>query len=290
MIVGKGKSTMELNDTDFLQLKEGIEKRKKEYGDRLYHYTSLNTFFNMIKSREIWMSNTGSMNDRKETLHFIEMIEKELALYEKTDFFEKVYKQIPLNYKYAFCLSTEKDDAAQWERYGDSAMGVCLGFNVEELCKCLYGYSDIMFNKVFYTESVKDEPYFEIVKEYLETGKIDVYSSEDELIKQLIYAGNLHKHKSFKNEYEVRITTLNNKSQSGMEYALKEIGNVVKKVLILRPDIMGHSKGTCFEKLIDEIIVGPKSQQNINILQQYIATNGLLGLGKKVIMSDCPLR
>lgn len=147
-----------------------------------------------------------------------------------------------------------------------------------------------MFNKVFYTESVKDEPYFEIVKEYLETGKIDVYSSEDELIKQLIYAGNLHKHKSFKNEYEVRITTLNNKSQSGMEYALKEIGNVVKKVLILRPDIMGHSKGTCFEKLIDEIIVGPKSQQNINILQQYIATNGLLGLGKKVIMSDCPLR
>lgn len=62
---------------------------------------------------------------------------------------KKVYKKIPLSYKYALCLSTEKDDAAQWERYGDSAMGVCISFNVEELYKCLYGYNDITFNRVF---------------------------------------------------------------------------------------------------------------------------------------------
>lgn len=110
------------------------------------------------------------------------------------------------------------------------------------------------------------------------------------MIKELIYAGNLHKHKSFKNEFEVRITTMDNKSQHGMEYTLKEIGNVVKKVLILKPDIMGFSKGTCFEKLIDQVIIGPRSQQNINILRQYILSNGLNELANKVIMSDCPLR
>lgn len=49
---------------------------------------------------------------------------------------------------------------------------------------------------------------------------------------------------------------------------------------------MGNSKKTCFEKLIDEIIVGPRSQQNINILQQYILSNGLNELANMVIMSD----
>ena len=73
------------------------------------------------------------------------------------------------------------------------------------------------------------------------------------MIRQLIYAGNLHKHKSFKNEHEIRITTMDNKSPYGTEYALKEIGNVVKKVYILKPDIMGNSKGTSLEKIIDEM-------------------------------------
>jgi hypothetical protein len=281
---------MKLNRADYVQLQSGVEKKKNKYGKKLYHYTSLNTFFSMIQKREIWMSSTGSMNDRKETLYFIEMMERELTSYGRKDFFEKVYTQIPLNYKYAFCLSTEDDDAAQWERYGDSAMGVCLAFNVEELYKCLYGYPNIMFNKVFYSDSVVDGLYFRIVKNYFETGKIDVYSSEEELIKQLIYAGNLNKHKSFKNEHEIRIITLDNKNQYGTEYALKEIGNVVKKVFILRPDIMGHSKGTCFDNLIDEVIIGPRSQQNKSILEQYIFVNGLQNTANKVTMSDCPLR
>lgn len=281
---------MELNSTDYIQLKKVIEKRRNDYGDRLYHYTSLNNFLSMVKNHEIWMNSTGSMNDRKETSYFIEMLKKELDEYGREDFFEKIYNQIPLNYKYAFCLSTERDDAAQWERYGDSAMGVCVAFNVEELCKCLYGYSDIMFNRVFYSDSVINEKYFDIVKNYFETGQIDIYSSEEELIKQLIYAGNLHKHKSFKNEYEVRITTLDNKKQYGIEYALKEIGNVVKKVLILKTDSMCHSKDTSFEKLIDEIIIGPRSQQNIDVLQQYICSYGLSDLAEKITMSDCPLR
>ncbi len=36
---------------------------------------------------------------------------------------------------------------------------------------------------------------------------------------------------------------MNNKNQQGTEFALKEIGNVVKKVLILHPDAMGNEKG-----------------------------------------------
>lgn len=150
--------------------------------------------------------------------------------------------------------------------------------------------NDIMFNEVFYNDSITNDAYFEIVKKYFDKGNIDIYSSEEELIRQLIYAGNLHKHKSFKNEHEIRITTMDNKSPYGTEYALKEIGNVVKKVYILKPDIMGNSKGTSLEKIIDEVIVGPRSQQNINILRQYIYSNGLYDLADRITMSECPLR
>lgn len=281
---------MELNTADIIQLNNQVKKRAADYGDKLYHYTSMGTFLSMIKSRELWFSNTGSMNDRKETIHFIEMIQKELDTYQQNDFFSKIYEQIPSQYKYAFCLSTEKDDAAQWERYADSAKGVCIVFDVEELCKCLYGYSDFIFNRVFYDESILNNDYYRILKNYFETGNIEIYKTEEDLIKFMIYAGNLHKHRSFLHECEVRITTMDNKKQQGLEYALKEIGSVVKKVLILKPDIMGHSKGTNFEKLIDEVIIGPRSQQNVAILQEYIYSHGLYTLANNVTQSECPLR
>lgn len=281
---------MEMNNADIVQLNKQIQKRIDEYGNKLYHYTSMNTFLSMLNSRELWLTNTGTMNDRKEMVHFIEMIQKELAEFRRVDFFDKVYEHIPSHYKYAFCMSTERDDAAQWERYADSARGVCIAFDVEELCKCLYGYGDFMFNKVYYNETITDSDYYKIVKIYFEKGNIDIYKSEDELIKYLLYAGNLHKHRSFSHECEVRITTMDNKRQYGIEYELKELGDVVKKVLILRPDVMGHDKGTSFEKIIDEVIIGPRSQQNVKILQEYIYSKGFSTMADNVVQSECPLR
>ena len=95
---------MELNSADFIQMDNGIKKYEEKFGNRLYHYTSLNAFLCMMRTREIWMSSTGSMNDRKEIIYFIELLEKELKSYCRQDFFEKVYNQIPFSYKYAFIL------------------------------------------------------------------------------------------------------------------------------------------------------------------------------------------
>lgn len=99
---------MDLNKADFSQIEDGIKMREKKFGNRLYHYTSLNTFLCMVRTREIWMSSTGSMNDRKETTYFIELLEKELKTYCRQDFFEKIYAQIPSSYKYAFLFIYRK--------------------------------------------------------------------------------------------------------------------------------------------------------------------------------------
>ena len=45
-----------------------------------------------------------------------------------------------------------------------------------------------------------------------------------------------------------------------------------------------------FEKMIDEIIIGPKSQQNIDVLQQYVISQGMCDLVNKISISECSLR
>lgn len=42
-----------------------------------------------MRTREIWMSSTGSMNDRKEITYFIELLEKELKSYCRQDFLKR---------------------------------------------------------------------------------------------------------------------------------------------------------------------------------------------------------
>ena len=158
---------MELNKTDLIALERCINVRIEKFGEKIYHYTSMSSFLGMIDNKELWLGNTGTMNDRKETVHFVDMLQKELELYKRKEFFEKVFQQIPMYYKYIFCFSKERDDAAQWERYADSAKGVCIAFNVKELCRCLYGYSDFMFRTVKYKESVEDSGYLAVIKNYL---------------------------------------------------------------------------------------------------------------------------
>ena len=281
---------MELNEADKRQLKKQISKRCNEFGKYLYHYTSLPAFINMIKTHEIWLSNSGGMNDVKETRFFVECIEEQLKDYGRSNFFKCIYEDIENNYQYVLSLSTERDDAAQWERYADAAQGVCIVFDVEELVKCLYGYSNFMFNRVYYNDDVTNSLYYKIIKEYFETGRISTYSSEKALIASLLDAANLQKHPSFKHECEIRITTKEKSGQNGISVDIKELGGVVKKVVVLKLDMMGAKLGSSFEKTINSVILGPKTRQNILVLKEYLSSNNIKGLLDAVFQSNCPLR
>lgn len=80
---------MKLNCADYNQIEIESKKWINKFGDILYHYTSLNTFLCMVQNLEIWLGSTGSMNDRKETIYYIELLEKELETYCRQDFLKK---------------------------------------------------------------------------------------------------------------------------------------------------------------------------------------------------------
>ena len=48
--------------------------------------------------------------------------------------------------------------------------------------------------------------------------------------------------------------------------------------------------GISFEDLFEEIVIGPKSEQDISSLQAFIEERGFVTLKGKISKSDCPLR
>ena len=282
---------MGVDKNNILQMKSHVDKKISDFGSTIYHYTSIKSFISMLKTKQLWLSSTGSMNDKKEIISFVEMIEGELREYKRIDFFRKVYEEIPRKYQYAMSLSTERDDAAQWERYGDLARGLCIGFDVKKLEECLWDNKNIIFNRVYYDQNIINNENYKVVKNYFETGFCYPYSSEDEMIDLLIMSGHFHKHVSFKHECEIRILA---KPQAIDNYQVKreiiELGEVLKAVIKLNLDKMGFEKGIDFQKLITEVIIGPRSQQNLEILKQYAYTNGYSNIIDHIIESKCPLR
>ena len=108
-------------------------------GKSLYHYTDFFALQGIIENHEIWLNNIKCMNDTKEIWHLIETIEK-AVLDECCEQKEKV-KNLFFNQKtkldpfqiYSFSLTSLKNDAAQWERYGGHGAGVCLEFDAKKL-------------------------------------------------------------------------------------------------------------------------------------------------------------
>lgn len=129
---------------------------KHKYGKCLYHYTSTATLHNILKSKQFWLGNAATMNDKKEVKYFFELLQSALCesipsdkLSQCDNFFEKVYARIDNEYPYAMCFSRLEDDAAQWERYADNAEGVCIIFNTKNIMRAFYE-KYLLFEEVYY--------------------------------------------------------------------------------------------------------------------------------------------
>ena len=79
------------------------------------------------------------------------------------------------HYPLAMCFSKLKDDAAQWERYGDNARGVMLAFNVENLSKLLHNLPFVL-DDVIYSDTTTIKKYrranYGFFLEYFRTGHV----------------------------------------------------------------------------------------------------------------------
>jgi hypothetical protein len=111
---------------------------------RLYHYTTVESFANILKTRVLWASHIGYLNDTSEQSLIPELIRKRIKArlqnpecpnrktLEKVD----TFVSSPIS-KDVFVVSFSKDGGdrlSQWRGYSGSA-GVSIGFNPSELEK-----------------------------------------------------------------------------------------------------------------------------------------------------------
>ena len=276
-----------MNDIAFIS--NDVDKRidKHKYGNYLYHYTSIATLHNILKSKQFWLGNTATMNDKKE-VKLCENIPSD-KLGKCDSFFQKVYARIDNEYPYAMCFSRLEDDAAQWERYADNAEGVCIIFNTKNIM-CVFYEEYFLFGDVYYGFDIKQHQHYKILYDYFTTGKLNGFSNETGQIDNAIACGYSHKHRSFRSEQEIRAVTLWNHIPKHAIVETECIRGTIKKFLKFDMEMRCTEVGLTFGELFEGIVIGPKSAQDIGSLQSFVEEMGFTSLRGKINKSDCPLR
>lgn len=285
---------MAYNNLEIKQRSKRAYIAVEKYGKTLWHYTDFVALNGILNEKEIWFGSTVNMNDKEEVSGFICDLKKEVFLQiscenkEKANtVFDKIEKRMRLEYPFAFCVSRARNDAAQWERYADNGHGVAIVFNTEKIFSLIF-YNHFIMNEEYYGYNAKQHEIKKLLVDYIQNGKMDAFSDLDGLIDNLLLCALIHKHESFAPEQEVRICPYFVKdNDSHLQY---KIGNTIKKVYVLKLKELCREENIEFEDLIEAVVIGPKSQQNIEDFKWYCKKIGLLKIADRIFKSDCPLK
>ena len=273
----------------------------EEFGEYIYHYTTMKALFGIIKNKEFWWGNTSTMNDKKELIEFTNKIESAVrkdfksVSPERVDTFCDLIENASKEYPFAMCFSSQEEDASQWERYGDRATGVCLKINTRVFADLLSG-CNVVFNNVYYDSDIRKHSFYSILKEYFETGVVNTDGADtvERLVSNIITNAPSYKNRSFWAECERRVYTLvgmpfcRSSEAYRYEYECKE--HEVKRYLKIKYDLLCAEQGISHDTLFEELVVGPRSNQNLDELRAFLTDLGFPRLAEHIRMSDCPLR
>ncbi len=269
-------------------------------GAILYHYTDFQALDGILRCAQLRVNNVLRMNDSAEMRHFMKRLSSaitERLRQEGMDpqaqavqalFQEELQKEYSA---FAACFSFQRDDAAQWERYGNRGRGICIAFRREYLQKIAKG--SLSLQTVFYQDDMAGHPMVEVFCKLVQEGI--PLSGEHPTVKQAMrdaWACSVSfKHPSFSSEYEMRLVVSPfERDGLGIKPCYHVTKERIKKYYPLDLAAMCREIGVGLEDLVSEIIIGPDSAQSLAIFQDYLRDNGLHALVERVALSDCPLR
>lgn len=273
-----------------------------------YYYCSLNTFLNIIKNKQIYLSDPLKMNDNLEIKWYLtrlnnekinsndeieepesifDMMKMRSHLYSTFEDFMEILNSKGQNSVYISCFSKEPDILSQWRAYAEDGRGVSIGFNLEKLSKA----DNLLVREVIYTDDVvydDRESDVEIVADTIGTviREQNIKTKEEqvevflhELIPELVK----YKNPAFIEEKEVRLVYCEDMKFEEIvnSYgAFHETWESIKLEHDFRT--IGSNNITEFVKLdfnpntIEEIYIGPKCLLSKNDVKNI--TNKLLDI------------
>ena len=240
----------------------GSDLLSRYFNLRFYHYTSYECLKSIINSKQLWLSRCvcDKLNDSEEMKYYL----KELSVFQLSQFLT--------NY-FIFSVSCNKDDAAQWDRYGDCGKGVCIEFKLgalERLTCNDTGY----FYPIIYNNNTED--YAKFVASYVQFVVSEQHEN-DELMAEILAKECLRrKHPSFKNEKEFRLIVpykkkFKNMSINELDKLELDISNELSNNNFITKIILGP-EAQCCEKDIIDLFNSKSIQFNIDNVEKSKCT------------------
>ena len=111
---------------------------------QLYHYTSAQSLLGILNSRELWLSEHSYLRDYSEVTNGVKTLIDLMKNKRGIEYIDAVYNNDQQDVKLAllsnlcyhtfvFSLTEDDDSKSQWSEYGDSYMGICLGFDHDKI-------------------------------------------------------------------------------------------------------------------------------------------------------------
>lgn len=276
--------------------------------DVLYHYCSLDTFYNIMKNRSIWLSDVTKSNDSKELVWAIEKLiyffEEKVKSYAASNSIElkeiqdtiqlieemRQYKYQGLLKSWVFCLSEKKDNLGQWRGYADDGKGICIGFKFNFLFQMKeYLEKQSVNTRCFFEKVQYDLPNNQLQKDislndFLESNNLDDYcyvkfsSSFIKLLKKTV----LYKSKAFEEECEWRIGCDSNIYEISPHFFCYPSDNYFATGFGFSPrsnnELVSHIELTIndMKSAIASVTIGPKSNLTELDVKLLLVSLGLL--------------
>ena len=270
--------------------------------DILYHYTDFSALDGILSHAELRLNNVLNMNDAAEMNLFMSGLCRAAAdrfRREGADEKARLTRRIFLTEQknrfsysaYAACFSRYRDDAAQWERYGNRGRGVCIAFRGDLLARMAAGA--LSLEAVQYQVDVSDHPLAEELHALL--AEAEAADGQTPALRNLLnrawVTSAVYKHPSFASENEVRLVVSPfERAYFDVEPRYHITRDRIKKYYPLDLGQMCGRAGIGLEDLIPELMIGPESTQSLPILQDYLHGLHFCRLAEHVFLSDCPLR
>ena len=198
----------------------------------LYHYTTQTGLLGIIKDRQIWATHTQYLNDRREFLHAVDLVRREIerllneqntgageASATRTEALNGMHGALSLSpeqINVCVCsFSEDGDSLSQWRAYGGSS-GFAIGFSPEVLVAAV-GKQSFFMAQCIYDPSAQLDIVRALVEEVLDEHLSKSPAKEDAEMDEILWktGGNLLpylyryapmlKDQSFKGEREWRI-------------------------------------------------------------------------------------
>ncbi len=257
----------------------------------LYHYCSVDSMFNILSSRVIWLSDARHTNDHKEVTWLHDLLVKCLnhkITEENKLLINKMWDHFIINkvHPFIFCMSEKPDILSQWRSYASNGEGVAIGFNRE-----IFGSSvtlsghrisseDTTLHQVIYNSASQEGQINNLVDLFLSKASITQEAGIDGLIAEFCYTlsglSTFMKNPAFEEEKEWRAIhtpmILTNESNEN---------HIINSGLKVKQRVYKNDIYTYFEKnmphikneTITEIWLGPNCRLSYFDLSLFFSIN-----------------